>query len=40
MGNLGDNYPSYRQNPASGVHIHLGQSNIVLLTITTEKRVP
>ncbi|MGH7991595.1 MAG: transposase [Limisphaerales bacterium] len=27
-----------RQNPASGVHINLGQSNIVLLTITTEKR--
>jgi len=29
-----------RQNPASGVHIHVGQSNIVLLTVTTEKRAP
>jgi putative transposase len=29
-----------RQNPASDVHINLGQSNIVLLTITTEKRKP
>jgi putative transposase len=29
-----------RQNPASGVHLNLGQSNIVLLTITTEKREP
>jgi putative transposase len=29
-----------RQNPCPGVHIQPGQSNIVLLTITTEKRVP
>jgi hypothetical protein len=29
-----------RENPASGVHIQLGQSNIVLLTINTEKREP
>ena len=29
-----------RQNPASGVHIQLGQSNIILLTITTENRKP
>jgi len=29
-----------RGNPASGVHLDLGQSNIVLLTITTEKRKP
>ena len=29
-----------RQNPAPGVHINLGQSNIVLLTVTTEKRDP
>ena len=29
-----------RQNPASGVHVQLGQSNIVLLTINTEKREP
>jgi hypothetical protein len=29
-----------RQNPASGVHIQPGHSNIVLLTISTEKREP
>jgi len=29
-----------RRNPASGVHVQFGQSNIVLLTINTEKRVP
>jgi putative transposase len=29
-----------RRNPAPGVHIHFGQSNIVLLTVTTEKRRP
>ena len=29
-----------RKNPASGVHIQLGQSNIVLLTIATEQREP
>jgi len=29
-----------RQNPSPGVHIQLGQSNIVLLTINTEKREP
>jgi putative transposase len=29
-----------RQNPASGIHVQLGQSNIVLLTINTEKREP
>jgi putative transposase len=29
-----------RGNPSSGVHIQLGQSNIVLLTITTERRTP
>jgi putative transposase len=29
-----------RQNPAKGVHINLAQSNIVLLTITTERRKP
>jgi putative transposase len=39
------NKPSYndlpqRQNPASGIHVQLGQSNIVLLTINTEKREP
>jgi putative transposase len=29
-----------RQNPASGVHIQPGHSNLVLLTISTEKREP
>lgn len=29
-----------RQNPSPGVHIQFGQSNIVLLTVTTEKRDP
>jgi putative transposase len=29
-----------RQNPSSGVHIQLGESNIVLLTINTDKREP
>jgi putative transposase len=29
-----------RSNPASGVHLDLGRSNIVLLTITTDKRKP
>jgi putative transposase len=29
-----------RQNPASGVHLQLGQSNIVLLSIATEHREP
>ena len=29
-----------RQNPSPGVHIQFGQSNIVLLTINTEKREP
>jgi len=29
-----------RRNPSSGVHIQLGQSNIILLTINTEKREP
>jgi putative transposase len=29
-----------RQNPSSGVRVQLGQSNIVLLTINTDKREP
>jgi putative transposase len=33
-----DNELTQRQNPASGVHINLGQSNIILLTVTTDKR--
>ena len=28
-----------RQNPSSGVHVHLVKSNLVFLTISTEKRV-
>ena len=35
-----DNELPKRQNPASGVHTQLGQSNIVLLTINTEDRKP
>jgi len=34
-----DNLP-VRHNPARGVHIQLGESNIILLTITTQKRIP
>jgi len=40
MGNFRDSGLPQRDNPAPGVHINLGQSNIVLLTITTEKRAP
>jgi putative transposase len=29
-----------RQNPSPGVHIHIGQSNFVLLTVTARKRRP
>jgi putative transposase len=29
-----------RENPSAGVHINLAQSNLVLLTVTTEKRDP
>lgn len=29
-----------RGNPSSGVRLQLGQSNIVLLTVTTQKRIP
>ena len=29
-----------RKNPAAGIHVSLGQSNVVLLTIATEKRLP
>jgi putative transposase len=34
-----DQFPQ-RQNPSSGVHLELDQSNIVLLTVTTEERKP
>jgi len=40
MGNFGEQILPKRENPAPGVHIHLGQSSIVLLTIATEKRSP
>jgi putative transposase len=39
MGTPSANEFPQRRNPASGVHIHLGQPNIVLLTVTTENRV-
>jgi REP element-mobilizing transposase RayT len=29
-----------RQNPSPGVHIHIGRSNFVLLTVTAQKRRP
>jgi len=29
-----------RRNPATGVHIQLGRPNFVLLTVTTENRIP
>jgi putative transposase len=35
-----DNELPQRQNPSPGVHVDLGQSNIVLLTVTTNKRNP
>jgi putative transposase len=34
------NFEVGRKNPASGVHLQFGESNIVLLTVTTEKRIP
>ncbi|MBE0544132.1 MAG: restriction endonuclease subunit S [Verrucomicrobia bacterium] len=40
MPNSADDELPHRQNPSPGVHINLGQSNIVLLTVTTEKRDP
>jgi putative transposase len=32
------NFEVGRKNPAAGVHIHLGQRTVVLLTVTTEDR--
>jgi putative transposase len=29
-----------RRNPATGVHIQLGRPNFILLTVTTENRIP
>jgi putative transposase len=40
MNAISDKELPQRQNPTSGVHVDLGQSNIVLLTITTEGRKP
>ena len=34
------NFEVGRKNPTSGVHLQFGESNIVLLIITTEKRQP
>ena len=38
VSNLPDNELPHRENPSPGVHINLGQSNIVLLTVTTHNR--
>jgi putative transposase len=35
-----DNELPQRQNPSSGVHVQLGQNNIVLLTIANKNREP
>ncbi len=40
MPNAGHDDLPNRQNPSPGVHVNLGQSNIVLLTVTTENREP
>ena len=40
MPNTGDDELPQRRNPSPGVHIDLGRSNFVLLTVTTEKRDP
>ena len=40
MPNAGDDELPNRQNPSPGVHIDLGRSNFVLLTVTTENRDP
>ena len=40
MNSFPDNNLPQRQNPAVGVHVQPGQSNIILLTINTEKREP
>lgn len=40
MPDVGDDELPNRQNPSPGVRINVGQSNIALLTVTTEKRVP
>jgi len=40
MSNAGNDELPDRHNPAPGVHVDLGRSNFVLLTVTTEKRDP
>ncbi len=40
MPNASDDELPQRRNPSSGVRINLGESNIVLLTVTTENRDP
>lgn len=40
MRRLTQNEFPQRRNPSPGVHIHFGRSNVVLLTVTTEKRNP
>jgi putative transposase len=40
MNTHSDNTPPQRSNPSSGVRIQLGQSNVIFLTITTERREP
>ena len=40
MNDSPDNELPLRRNPSPGVHIDLGRSNFVLLTVTTEKRDP
>ena len=38
--NPNENLAVGRKNPATGVHIQLGRPNFVLLTVTTENRIP
>lgn len=40
MSGASDHPMSQRRHPSPEVHIHLGESNIVLLTVTTDKRNP
>lgn len=40
MPNSPDDELPQRQNPSPGVHVNLGRSNLILLTVTTEKRDP
>ena len=40
MNSTPDNGLPRRQNPAAGVHVHLGDSSVVLLTVNTKDREP